>query len=180
MTMHPTHTNNLLFLLAAAPMGLGCIIVSDDGDDTTGADTETNQTTGEQTSGATAGTDTTPATGDGTGTGGTDTEPTGGTETGVADSTATGADETTAGGGSPLCADYAALAGECMFPYAEYVEDTCNYNLAYLEAYSAECGMAYADFIGCLSALSCEEFGGDAPCMAELDAFLALGCPTAE
>lgn len=43
-TTHST-TNDLLFLLAAAPLGLGCIIVSDDTDDTAG-ETATPQTTG--------------------------------------------------------------------------------------------------------------------------------------
>src|SRR5512146_2368818 len=102
MTKHHTHSSNLLFLLAAAPMGMGCIIVADDGDDTTGADTGTNQTTGGQTSDGTAGTDTGSATGDGTGTAGA-TE-TGATETGVADSTATAGDSTTGGASYPVCA----------------------------------------------------------------------------
>jgi hypothetical protein len=177
MTKHHMHSSNLLFLLAAAPMGMGCIIVTDDGDDTTGADTGNNQTTGNQTSDGTVGPDTGSATGDGTGTAGT--METGAPETGVVDSTATEGEDTT-GGGANVCADYAALAAECGLPYAKYIESYCNTTLEYLEAYSAECGMAYADFIGCLSVLSCAELGGDAPCTTELDAFLALGCPSAE
>lgn len=171
-TTHSNHHSNLLFLLAAAPMGMGCIIVADDGNDTTGA--ETGQTSG-GTAGTDTGTDSTPVTGEGSGSGGSGDSTSRGESTG-ADST--GADST--GGGAGVCADYAGLATDCMLPYAEYIENNCNYNLAYLETYSAECAMGYADFIGCLSMLSCEELMSDAPCMTELDAFLALGCPTVE
>jgi hypothetical protein len=175
MTTHHTHTNNLLFLLAAAPMGMGCIIVTDDGDDATGAGTSTNQTTGSQTSDGTA-TDTGMATGQATGT----SDPTEGSDTAVVDSTATEGEDTTGGSGSNVCADYAALFEECRLSYGEYAEMYCNYTLAYLEEYSAECAMAYADFIGCLSALSCEEFEVGGRCGPALDAFLKLGCPSAE
>lgn len=172
-TTHSNHHSNLLFLLAAAPMGMGCIIVADDGDDTTGADT--GQTSGATTGADTGTADSTPVTGEGSGSGGSGDSTSRGDSTG-ADST--GADST--GGGAGVCADYAGLATDCMLPYSEYIENNCNYNLAYLETYSAECAMGYADFIGCLSMLSCEELMSDAPCMTELDAFLALGCPTVE
>lgn len=167
-------TANLLFLLAAAPLGMGCIIVSDDGTtSTTAADTGT-ATSGEQTTSATTTSASATASGTGEGSGGSgDTAG----STGVADSTGN-ADST--GGVAGDCAGYGANAIECMLPYADYVEDACNYNLAYQEMYSADCGTAYAAFISCLSALSCVELMGDAPCGTELDALLALGCPAVE
>ena len=164
-----TQSHNLMFLLAASPMGMACIIVSDDEGDTTAADTA-NVTDGQTTEAATGETDT-PVT-EGTSSEGADSTSRG--ESTEGDSTATG------GGGVQECADYAALFVECMLPYGEYAEENCNYNLTYLETYSAECGTGYLTFISCLSALSCEEFASDAPCQTELDAFLALNCPTAE
>jgi hypothetical protein len=55
----------------------------------------------------------------------------------------------------------------------------CNYTLGYFEGYE-DCASTYLAFVSCLSALSCEELMSDAPCQAELDAFLALSCPTGE
>lgn len=173
MSTDITSTNNLLFLLAAAPLGLGCIIVSDDeGTATTVADTGA-ATSGTSTTDA-SGTDTTPPATSGGSSGGS----TAGSEgsTGSADST--GADST--GGGSGSCADYGAVVVECGIPYAEYAEGYCDYNLAYEEMYSAECGAAYEDFIVCLSALSCADLEGVDRCPDQLAALLALGCPAVE
>ena len=164
-----THSQNLMFLLAASPMGMGCIIVADDDGDTTGADTA-NVTSGQTTEAAT---DTgTPVTDEGT------------TSTGSVDSTSRGestdGDSTATGGGNAQeCADYGAKAVECMLAYSEYAEDNCNYTLGYFVGYE-DCATAYLAFVGCLSALSCEELGSDTPCQTELDAFLALDCPTGE
>ena len=181
MTTTHTKSNNLLFLLAAAPMGMGCIIVADDTDETTAADTG-NQTSGQTTEALTEtssnpppGTDEGPTTGTGsfdesTGTGSTGADVTGPDSTG---------DETT-GGGAAGCAAYGAAAIKCEVPYAEYVEISCGYALEYNEMYSAECGVAYEEYVACLSELSCEELTGEAPCMTQLDALLALGCPAVE
>lgn len=176
MSTNDTTTQNLLFLLAAAPLGLGCIIVTDDGNDTEAG--TSSPTTGGPTTGAT-GTDTTPGTGEGTGEG----DGTGGStaaegSTG-ADSTG-GADSTTGGVSGSACADYGAHAVKCQVPYADYLSESCYYNLDYQEYTSDECGVAFLEYVACLSELSCEELMGDAPCQAELDALLAMGCPTVE
>jgi hypothetical protein len=163
-----THSHNLMFLLAASPMGMGCVIVADDGDDTTGADTA-NVTSGQTTEAAT---DTgTPVTDEGTTSGGADSTSRG--ESTDADSTATG------GGNAQECADYGAKAIECMLMYSEYAEDNCNYRLGYFEGYE-DCATTYLAFVGCLSALSCEDLESETACQTELDAFLALSCPTGE
>ncbi|MCX4240852.1 hypothetical protein [Paraliomyxa miuraensis] len=159
---------NLLFLLSAAPIGLGCVIVSDDTDTEAGttatssptsttADTETPTTggatevaTSEMTSGSTASMDTTE---------------------GPEDTTA--GEESTSGGGSAGCEAYADLVAECyMDPAAG--EATLNYCIeqtAYYEAYGAECLAAFEDFTACLSALTCDELtGADPVCEAEFEA----------
>lgn len=172
-----TTTNNLLFLLAAAPLGMGCIIVTDDGDDTTGADTG-NQETGNQTTSATStGTDTTPpATDEGTDTGsGSSTA----ADTTEGLDTSDGADTTT-GVLPSVCEEYAAHAIKCAIPYAEYFADSCYYNLDYQEYTSAACGSAFLDYVACLSTLPCKELMGAAPCDAELQQLIELGCPTVE
>lgn len=173
-----TTTNNLLFLLAAAPLGMGCIIVTDDTDDTA-AETGNQTSTGSTTAPADTGTDSTPVTGEGTGT------DTGGTadsgESTRGESSSGGVDDSTTGGGAAgNCTDYAAHMVECAQPYSEYAETYCTYTLEYQLQTSAECGMAYEEYLACLTALSCEELGGDAPCMAQLDALLKLGCPAVE
>lgn len=180
MTSTNTTTNNLLFLLAAAPLGMGCIIVTDDTDDTA-AETGNQTSTGGSTA-ADTGTDSTPATGDdsGTGTGGTGGTADSGESTRGESSSGAVDDSTTGGGAVGSCADYAAHAIDCALPYSEYAETYCSYTLEYQLNYSAECGMAYEEYLACLTALSCEELGGDAPCMAQLDALLKLGCPAVE
>ncbi len=165
-------TNNLLFLLAAAPLGLGCIIVSDDTGETTVGGTS-NPTTGTPTSGDTAGTDTNVATEGGTGGSGGATDG----STGVADST--GSVDST-GGTVGACAAYGELAIECYGKeYGGSTEYYCGQSLDYYTGYSAECGAAYEDYIVCLSGLSCEELEAPERCPDELAAFLAA-CPTAE
>lgn len=180
MTTTNTTTHNLMFLLAAAPLGMGCIIVTDDTDDTV-ADTGNQTSNGDTTTAADTGTDSTPVTGEGTG---TDTG-TGGTadsgESTRGESSSGGVDDSTTGGGAAgNCTDYAAHMVECAQPYSEYAETYCTYTLEYQLQTSAECGMAYEEYLACLTALSCEELGGDAPCMAQLDALLKLGCPAVE
>lgn len=179
MSIQDSTTNNLLFLLAAAPLGLGCIIVSDDTGDTTGADTGNPPTTGNATTEATMGTDTTPpVTGDDTGTssGGSESPESTGGSTG-ADST--GADST--GGSGDACAAWGAAAIACEVPYSDYTEDNCNYNLTYLEGYSAECGAGFEELAACLAALECAAMTGTlGDCPDELAALMALGCPAVE
>jgi hypothetical protein len=178
-TTNTTTTHDLLFLLAAAPLGLGCIIVTDDTDDTA-ADTG-NQTSTGSTSVADTGTDSTPVTDEGTGTG----TGTGGTadsgESTRGESSSGGVDDSTTGGGAAgNCADYGAHAIECALPYSEYAETNCDYYLEYNTSFSGECGTLYEEYLACLTALSCEELGGDAPCTAQFDALLELGCPASE
>jgi hypothetical protein len=178
MSIQDSTTNNLLFLLAAAPLGLGCIIVSDDTSDTTGADTGNPPTTGNTTTEATMGTDTTPpVTSDGTGTSSGGSESPESTD-GSSGPDSTGADST--GGSTVDCAAYGAHAVKCAAPYSEYSESYCNYALEYQVMYSAECGVGYEDYIACLTALSCEEFNGLDRCPDQLAALMALGCPTVE
>lgn len=173
-TTHST-THDLLFLLAAAPLGLGCIIVSDDTDDTAGdtANPQTSgQTTGSDTSEPATGTDTAPpVTSDDTGSSGGSGSSSGGVDSTGADSTGATAD---------TCTDYAAHAIECALPYSRYAEYNCNYQWMYLDAFSAECGAGYEDLLVCLTALPCEELMGVDPCPDQLAALLALGCPTIE
>jgi hypothetical protein len=180
MTIDQTTTNNLLFLLAAAPLGMGCIIVTDDVDDTTGADTGNSGTTaGSATTDASTGPEPTSASGEGTGgssggTGGTDGT---GSSSGAVDST--GNSDST-GGGAQVCADYGTTAITCLGEkYGGYAEYNCNFNLDYYTNYAAACGAAYEDYIACLSALTCEEFMGVDRCPEELAAFMTA-CPTAE
>jgi hypothetical protein len=168
-TTHSTTTHNLMFLLAAAPMGMACIIVSDD-TDTTAVDTG-NVTTGQTTEADTAST-ANPDTGELTGSGGS-------MEGSTTRGESSGADSTTGGGNAEACAAYGAAATMCMLPYADYVEANCNYQLGYFEGYP-DCATSYVEFVTCLSVLSCEELMLDSPCQAELDAFLALGCPSGE
>lgn len=176
-TTHST-TNDLLFLLAAAPLGLGCIIVSDDTDDTAG-ETATPQTTGQTTGADTSdpatgtGTDTAPATSN------VDTGDSG--DSGTSGGTgidSTGADST--GATADACTDYATQAIACDLPYSRFAEYNCNYQWMYLDAYSADCGAGYEDLLACLTALPCEELMGVDPCPDQLAALLALGCPTIE
>jgi hypothetical protein len=176
MTTTHTTTNNLMFLLAAAPLGMGCIIVTDDGDDTvaeTGNQTSNGDTTPADTG---TGTDTTPVTSSGSGSG---SEGPGDSTQGEESSTAS-VDSTSGGGEVGNCVDYAAAAVECGLPYSEYAESYCNYTLEYQLEYSAECGMAYEEYLACLTALSCEELMSASPCTTQLDALLELGCPAVE
>lgn len=176
-TIHSsTHNTNLLLLLAAAPIGIGCVIVTDDGDDTTGADTGTPQTTSAtDTGGSTEGT---PVTSDGTGSsGGSSSESSGADSTGVADST--GADST-AGGGADVCPAYANHAIKCEVPYSDYLLDACTYQQMSVETYYPECSILWEEYIACLSTLSCEELLGVMRCPDEEAALLEMNCPTIE
>lgn len=175
-TIHPSsHNTNLLLLLAAAPIGIGCVIVTDDGDDTTGADTGTPQTTSATDTGGS--TDGTPVTSDGTGSsGGSSSESSGADSTGVADST--GADST--GGGVEVCPAYGAHAIKCEVPYSEYAADNCGIQQGYVEMYYPECSVLWEEFIACLSAADCADLIAFTACPDEMQALLDMSCPTIE
>ena len=178
-TSHSTTTHNLMFLLAAAPMGMACVIVTDDTEDTTGADTGNATTGGQTTEADTAGTDTNPVTGEGTGSSGDTTR---GETTAVADSTgadSTGADST-GGGSSADCQAFGDHNVKCMVPYAEYSADSCTYSQMSVETYYPECAVLFDEYVACLTMLSCEELNGVGPCADEAAALAAMGCPTIE
>ncbi|MCX4245257.1 hypothetical protein [Paraliomyxa miuraensis] len=175
MSTNDTTTQNLLFLLAAAPLGLGCVIVTDDGDDTQ-AGTTGSQTTGSQTTGETENTG--PLTSEGTSEGSSGGSTGADGSTGVVDGSS-GADST--GGVDPsACVAFGDHSVKCMIPYADSTTDYCYYNLDYQGYTSEECAAAFLDYVACLSELPCEDLMGAMPCQTELDALLAMGCPTVE
>jgi hypothetical protein len=170
MDTRDTRVQNLLFLLAAAPLGVGCVITGDDGD------TEATPTTTTPTTDATAG-ETDPTAGTTvTPSDSTTMTPSDTTET-PADSTTLppedtteGPDDTTTGGTVPAsCAAYADLVTMC---YDEKAGATtamyCAETLAYYEMnYGAECVTAYEDYLACLSALTCKMLTGKDPLCEE-------------
>jgi hypothetical protein len=164
-----------LLLLAATPIGLGCIIVSDDTADTTGVETG-NLTSGQTTTSGGTGTDTTPVTSDGTGTSGSSSES---SESGSSGADSTGADST-GGGGAEVCPAYADHAVKCMLPYSEYTLDSCIYQQMSVETYYPECAVLWEEYIACLSGLSCEELMGVERCPDQEGALIAMACPTIE
>ncbi len=163
MDTKDTRVQNLLFLLSAAPLGMGCIITGGDDSATTDPATTTATATGTDTGSATGSATDTPMT-----SGATDPQTT--TATG-ADTTA-GADETTAGADTtsgvespPACVDYANLNGDCYG--AEYVEESltdCTDYYAYLMGeFGEDCIDRFNEQLACLSGLTCKEFMVEEP-----------------
>lgn len=161
---------NLLFLLSAAPLGMGCIIVSDDTDtDATPTTVTPTSTPGETDDPTTATTDamTTSATGETTETPSDTTAAD--TTVGPSDTTSADTDEPPSAG----CQAYADLVADCYMDQAagDATLNYCNEQTTYYEMYGPECLSAFEDFIACLSALSCEMLMGAEPvCEAELEA----------
>ncbi len=180
MDTRDTRVQNLLFLLSAAPIGLGCVITGDDGDtDAATSAATTNATSGETdpTAATTPMTTamTSSATGDSTGT--------------PADSTGTPADstgtppETTGGPVVPeICTTYGDQITECYMDMragaaaAEYCAEVI---AGYEAAYGAECVAAFEDFLACLSALTCDEFTGADPVCTEQSMAIETACAAA-
>lgn len=160
---------NLLFLLSAAPLGMGCIIVSDDTDTDAVTTTPTTSPTTGETDDPTAATEpmTTSATGETTETPSDTTAAD--TTVGPSDTTSADTDEPPSAG----CQAYADLVTECYMDKAagDATLNYCNEQTTYYEMYGPECLGAFEDFIACLSALSCEMLMGKEPiCEAELEA----------
>lgn len=164
---------NLMFLLSAAPLSVGCVIVTDD-TDTDAASTGEQQTSGstEQTSGTTE-----QATSDGSGTG-NDSTATGN------DSTAGTGNDTTAGGtetgGEGICSTYGDFVADCQMSeeYGLEARDLCNYlSGEYYNLGGADCQAAYEEFVVCLSSLTCDEFNGKDPVCEAEDAAIDAACP---
>jgi hypothetical protein len=159
MDTRDTRVSNLLFLLTAAPLGVACVITSDDTDtDVVTSSTPATTTTGAETDDPTAGT--TVAPGETTETPGETTETPAETTETPADTTL-GDDTTTGGVEVPeSCATYGDQYLECVMDEesaAAAVAD-CSERLMMYEAYGPDCLAAAEDVYACLSALTCEEF----------------------
>lgn len=155
--------SNLLFLLTL-PLALGCPGTEEDDDDT----------------GGTPAGSTTTAPGEDTGTSTTDgTSATDGASTlPPADSTTTEPVDTSdyscddlmppmpMGPISPVCMQYSALTVECYDGDPACIaiyEAYCQYTIEYSTmAFGEACGMAYEEFLACLSQLTCEQVTDDA------------------
>jgi hypothetical protein len=165
MDTRDTRFQNLLFLLSAAPIGLGCVISGDDSD--TAAETET-PTTNNDTTGNTTGsvdTDDPPVT-EGTGSTGP-----------VADTGSSGPSVDSSSGGlttggielPPACATYADAITLCYDEKAGAAAGQyCAESFAYYEMnYGAECVTAFEEWLACLSALTCKELMGKEVCVEQ-------------
>lgn len=166
MDTRDTRLHNLLFLLAAAPLGMGgCIITDgeDDGADTGNVSTGGQPNTSGETEPATDGETEQATAADGTSTG---TPP---DTDGPMDTTA-GDDTTTGGSGNAVCEEYGIFITGC------YSQDEgtaaqlfCDEYLGELyDTYGANCSSVYEDYVACLSKLTCEEFMAPDACSAEL------------
>jgi hypothetical protein len=173
MDTRDTRFQNLIFLLSAAPIGMGCIITGADDVADTEAATST-PTTNDPTAGTTATQD-------------TDTPMTEGmtssTGPGVDSSTGPGVDSSTGGTTDgieipPACATYGDAVTLC------YDEDAgaaaaqyCAEEIALFEKYyGADCVTAYEEWLACLSALTCDEFMGKEPVCEPETAALEMNC----
>lgn len=163
MDTRDTRFQNLLFLLSAAPLGMGCIITGGDDADTEAA-TETPTTNNDTTAGTAADTDT-PMTEGMTGSSGPVAD-SGSSGPGVDSSTGPGV---TTGGTElpPACATYADAITLCYDEKAgASAGQYCAESFAYYEMnYGAECVTAFEDWLACLSALTCEELMGKEVCV---------------
>lgn len=79
---------------------------------------------------------------------------------------------------SPACMQYAMLSNECYLggdpACLPASQAYCQYAIDYgTGSYGPACGMAYEELFACLSQLTCEEFGADAPCPEEVAALMA-------
>lgn len=159
---------NLLFLLSAAPIGMGCVITGGDDTDTEAA-TETPTTNNDTTAGTTDGADTdpTPMTEGMTGSTGPVAD-TGSSGPGVDSSTGV---EPTTGGIElpPACVTYADAITLCYDEKAgASAGQYCAETFAYYEMnYGEECVTAFEDWLACLSALTCKELMGKEVCMEQ-------------
>ena len=164
-----TRVQNLLFLLAAAPLATsGCLL---DGDENSDSDTDTNASGANDTECASEGphtTDTPQTDGeDGTSSDGSDT-----------DASATSEDGTTGDGLGP-CGTYGELVGYCYddadqgTAAAEYCYELYQ---AYYDAYGGGCQAAFVDYLACLSALDCETFTGPDPSCEKEFAVIEATC----
>lgn len=176
MDTRDTRFQNLLFLLSAAPIGLGCVIAGDDAE--TGVATENPTTENPTSTTETAETDTPMTTGMTGSTGPVaDSGSSGpGVDTG---SSGPGAETTTGGGVIPeSCSTYADLVTMCYdakagAAAASYCADAFT---NYEANYGAECVAAFEDWLACLSALTCEEFTGADPVCEEQATALETAC----
>jgi hypothetical protein len=175
MDTRDTRVQNLLFLLSAAPLGLGCVI-GGDGETDTEAATEAPTT---ETPGTTESPGTTETPGDTTETPSDTTEtPSDTTET-PSDTTVTPDDTTTGGATVPeACVPYADLFTMC---YDEKMGAAQAANCAELFAnyemyYTAECVTAYEEWLACISALTCDVLTGEDAFCEETDAAISAAC----
>jgi hypothetical protein len=167
--MRDTRVQNLLFLLTAAPLGVGCVITGDDTDTEGGTAGATNGTTVADTE--PPATDTGPAmTGDMTSSTGPVAD-SGSSGPGVDSGSSGPGPETTGGIEIPeVCMGYGDKITEC---YDEKqggeAAAYCAMALAGGEMYyGAECAMAISDWYACLSALTCKQLtGADPTCEME-------------
>jgi hypothetical protein len=161
MDTSDTRVSNLLFLLTAAPLGLGCIITSDDGD--TDAATSTPATTNATTTGETDDppAETTVVPGDTTETPGTTSEELTSSTTETPADTTAGEDTTTGSVEVPeACVTYGDQYLACIMDeeLTAAAIGYCAESLTMYEAYGPDCLAAAIDVYACLSALPCEEF----------------------
>ena len=173
MDTRDINAQNLLFLLSAAPLSIGCVITT--GDDA--ATTNPPPTSGPNTSGDTD---------QNTGTMPPDTDsPTSTGTTVSAEDTTVGAEDTTVGpaetvgetAGPVQCYDYAGNITYCYDDKAGGAAyDSCveYYYMLYYD-YGEACATAFGEFMTCLSTLTCEELMEADPCLVESEAF-ALEC----
>ena len=167
MDMKDINSQNLLFLLSAAPLSLGCIITS--GDDTATSISTTNGMTGSGT-GMTSGM-----------TSGMSTGMTSGMSSGMADGSSTASVDTTSAdteGPVTYCEVYAELYGEC---YGEnYIPDVvadCDaYTNDLYTMFGDKCVTLFEDLLACLSGLTCDELALGEACTDE-GAALEAACP---
>ncbi len=171
MDMKDINSQNLLFLLSAAPLSLGCIITS--GDDTATSITDTNGVMTGSGTGMTSG-----MTGSGTG---MPTGMTSGMSSGMADGSSTASvDTTSADTDEPVtyCEVYAALYGECYGDnyIPDVVADCDAYTDELYTMFGEKCVTLFEDLLACLNGLTCDELALGEACIDE-DAALEAACP---
>jgi len=183
ITQH-TRVQNMMFLMSLAPLSVGCVIVTDDGD------TDANDDGGTANPTTTSGTPGTDGTDGGTAMPGTDGTDGGTAMPGTGDETAgpgtgdeTAGDETAGTGGEPaeICVSYGDQVALCEMS-KEYGAEATMYCDALLQDYydlgGDACQMAFEDLLACLNALTCEEFVGEDPTCEAENAAIDKACPT--
>lgn len=152
--MKDTTTQNLLFLLMAAPLGMGgCVITTSDDDAGDDGSTGTPPATDDGSTGDP------PATDDGsTGANGST-----GQATTAATGDSTGADDTagsSSGGDAGVCGAYGDINAACYDEMTGTAQELACLEVLqeYYDNYGADCAAAFEDWIVCVSALSCEDF----------------------